>query len=196
MQLAANAKIENNIYHKDVTDAMFRQPFTNDVIPFKKHTINNNAVVNAADYDLGRNGFAYFDMDTANYRVSGKPGAGNRGRVYRNDGVDIYEDTTATNTFYVGAIETGEWLQYTVNVARKETYKIVFTASADTAGCAIDITVDNGAAQTIAVAKTAKGKWQEVSSTNIVLPAGKATIRLKAKQGGYNLKQMRFVAND
>ena len=70
------------------------------------------------NYDLGRNGVAYYDTDTANYRTSGVSGVGNRGHIYRNDGVDIYKDSVKYNSYYVGDIENGEWLQYTIDVLK------------------------------------------------------------------------------
>ncbi|HVW59585.1 MAG TPA: cellulase family glycosylhydrolase, partial [Puia sp.] len=53
-----NIKIRNNIYHRDVIDAMFRQVSSSQAIPFKKHDITNGAIINAVDFDLGRNGSA------------------------------------------------------------------------------------------------------------------------------------------
>ncbi len=84
------------------------------LFPLPANIINGSAEILAADYDYGSNGFAYFDMDTANYRVStGQSGAGNRGHVYRNDGVDIER---GKNNVFVNNTEKGEWLQYTLQV--------------------------------------------------------------------------------
>ena len=119
MELAIHTRNENNIVHRDVVDAMIRQPFNYTSQPFKKNIIVPGAVIQAVDYDLGRNGIAYYDMDTANYRIStGKPSMGNYGGMYRNDGVDIFQDTSDPGKYYVGKIETGEWLQYTVQVEK------------------------------------------------------------------------------
>ena len=125
MELAIYSRLENTIIHHDVIDAMIRQPFSNETKPFKANLIKNKSIVYAVDYDLGRNGFAYFDTDTADYHTStGKRTAGNRGRIYRNDGVDIAKDSAQYEKYYVNHIEKGEWLQYTVNVAQKGTYTL------------------------------------------------------------------------
>ena len=117
LEMATYAKLENAIIHHDVIDAIFRQPFSAASKPFKANKVKNGTIINAVDYDLGRNGIAYFDTDTADYHVStGKYGKGNAGRVYRNDGVDISKDSTAYNSYYVDHIETGEWLQFTLQV--------------------------------------------------------------------------------
>ena len=73
-------------------------------------------VVYAADYDLGRWGYAYHDKDSANYWVTtGKRIAPNRGGEYRNDGVDIEQcRDSLTNGFAVGYTESGEWMRYPV----------------------------------------------------------------------------------
>jgi len=103
-ELLENIRIANNIYHKDVTDAMFRQVASVQTIPFREHIIRNGAVVRAVDYDLGRVGYAYWDRDTARYQYVSPPvaSAGNRGWSYRNDGVDIQSqpapNSSAPNT--------------------------------------------------------------------------------------------------
>ncbi len=80
MELSRNLKLENCIYHKDVIDAMFRQTRSNETVPFKKYSAKAGAPILAVDYDLGRNRFAYFDKDTANYWVAnGKHTSGNQG---------------------------------------------------------------------------------------------------------------------
>ena len=88
MQQVENLKIENCIYHKDVIDAMFRQVKDSATKPFSLLRIPG--VVAATDYDMGRNGKAYFDSDVATYHVNtGKHVSWNSGHAYRNDGVDI-----------------------------------------------------------------------------------------------------------
>ena len=127
LEFAIYSNIRSNIVHKDVIDAMFRQPFTTKTIPFKPNIINaKDSVINAVDYDLGRNGFAYSDKDTGNYYISnnGKRNAGNKGYTYRNDGVDIYKDSSHYENYYVGNIEDSEWIQYTINVTQQGNYAL------------------------------------------------------------------------
>src|SRR6185312_11075109 len=100
-------------------------------------------------YDLGRNGFAYFDKDTADYHVStGKNTPGNRGRAYRNDGVDLRRDSTDKTLVNVTDIEDGEWLQYTVNIAKSGKYTLKLMVAADHSKGVI--TVNNGKDQPVA----------------------------------------------
>jgi len=68
LELAFTMKLETSIIHHDVIGAGPGQPFTPATKPFKANpdwpTEPSSTPV---DYDLGRNGFAYFDTDTADY---------------------------------------------------------------------------------------------------------------------------------
>jgi hypothetical protein len=198
LELATYTKLETNIFHKDVIDAMFRQPFSSEAKPYKTNLVSNGIVLNAVDYDLGRNGVAYFDNDTANYRTSGKPGMGNRGRVYRNDGVDIRKDSAGYESYYVSDIEDGEWLQYTVDIAKKGVYILRFNVASDNATGKISISSGKTSLATnVSVPNTGSLKdWQTFEIKNIVLTAGKQALRIYADSGGFNLKSIRFITKN
>jgi endoglucanase len=190
LELATNAKLENNIYHRDVIDAMFRQPFSATAKPFKSNKVQEKFIVHAVDYDLGRNGVAYFDNDTADYHTAGQRGVGNRGRMYRNDGVDIHKDSAHYESYYVSDIEQGEWLQYTLDVTRTGTYNITITVATDKA--AGKISISSG---TLVVTKNfglpATGgstKWQTVVIKNVKFNKGSQALRVYADEGGFNLQ--------
>lgn len=193
IQLAKNTNIKNNILHRDVIDAMIRQPHSNETLPFKNNPIQSGATINAVDYDLGRNGFAYYDKDTANYRVSGQPGAGNKGNVYRNDGVDIFKDKTG-NDYYVGDIENGEWLQYTINVKKPGTYNIGFRLAAEKEGGLLQLENNKGTVyDRIAVTPTGSSDdWKNFELKNIKLSTGKKVLRVRVIGGGFNFKSFSF----
>lgn len=125
------------------------------------------------DYDLGGNGIAYYDMDTANYRTSGLSGVGNCGHIYRNDGVDIYKDSVKYNTWYVGEIENGEWLQYTINVLKNGIYKFKIIVVPGKQKGEISITSKaRSLAKKVTIANTGMGEWQTITINNIRLSAG------------------------
>lgn len=195
MELAASLKCENNIVHRDVIDAMIRQPFSKGTKPFVMHKITAGSVINAVDYDLGRNGEAYFDKDTADYHVAtGKGGRGNRGRVYRNDGVDIRTDSTRHESYFVSDIEDGEWLQYTVTADKPAAYfvRLKVAALTDTGRISIEI---NGKKPANAITIPATGdlkNWKYVELKNIRLIKGSNKIRVYADKGGFNLKDISF----
>jgi len=196
MELATYTRLENTIIHYDVIDAMIRQPFSAEIKPFKRHLIGSTSIVNAVDYDLGRNGVAYFDKDTADYHVStGKYTAGNKGRVYRNDGVDIAKDSIKYESYYVSHIESGEWLQYTVDVVKKGVYTIKLNVASDNINGRISLT-SNGVliAKQIKVPNTGDLKtFKSVEIKNIKLDAGKQSIKVLADTGYFNFNYLQFI---
>jgi len=185
MNLASATKLENTTIKRDVLDAMFRQPHSPTAIAFKTNTISNGFVLNAIDYDLGRNGIAYFDKDTANYRVStGKGEQWNRGGAYRNDGVDIAPDLFVTN------IEDGEWLQYTVNVANASNYNLILTYSAKAKPGKVSIQTNKNSIPPIDL--PIANDWNTVEVKNINLNKGENKIRVIAEEGGFEFKSIEF----
>ena len=194
LELASNAKFQNNIYHKDVIDAMIRQPFTDAVVPFKTNTIKSNSLIMAVDYDMGKNGIAYNDADTADYWVAGVKGIGNRGRIYRNDGVDMRKDSIQQDKYYVSDIENGEWLQYTIDVLEKGNYIFGLEVAANKPGGRISISSGTNIYVKDIVVPVTGGlnKWQTITAKNIILSKGKQTIKIFFEKGGFNFKSIKF----
>lgn len=196
MELAKDVKVENTIIHKDVIDAMIRQPFTNATKPFKTNLIENKTIINAVDYDLGKNGKAYFDLDTADYHVAtNKRGAGNKGRMYRNDGVDIAKDSLTSDKFFVNSIEKGEWLQYTIHIAKKGNYTLKLNIASDHNDGSISVTV-NGQVVVSSFAVPNTGglkKFNIFEVKNFPLEAGMQVVRFTTNNGGYNFSYFQLI---
>jgi endoglucanase len=194
MELASWAKCENNIVHQDVIDAMIRQPFSNESKPFGPNLVSSGSTIAAVDYDLGVNGVAYYDKDTGNYYIStGKPSAGNRGRVYRNDGVDIYSDSLHQGKYYVGHIEDGEWLQYTVDVEREGIYDIVLSISNSSENRMIVLS-NSESPRSYQVISFGQAKERlEIKFKNFKLKQGIQQIKVMAAKGEFNFYKMTFT---
>ncbi len=189
--LLENIKIQNNIYHKDVTDAMFRQVHSTATLPFKANMIAGDTKINAVDYNLGRNGFAYNDLDTASYQYT--PGVhtqGNRGRIYRNDGVDIKNDESGGP--YVFSIEDAEWLLYTTMVKKAGDYSLSFYTSGSDG--LIDLYInDQLVSPNIAIRATGdENKFINSIPVKIHLNKGVNKIKIYFKKGGFNFKSFSF----
>ncbi|HEV2292878.1 MAG TPA: carbohydrate-binding protein [Tepidisphaeraceae bacterium] len=73
-------------------------------------------IIQAEDFDLGGQGIAYHDTDATS----------NRGGAYRDEGVDIKPIAGTTNQYRISDAITGEWLEYTVDVATAGTYLMEF----------------------------------------------------------------------
>lgn len=192
MEQAEKMKLNNCIIRYDVIDAMFRQAQGDkSAKPFKNHIIPGS--IQAADYDLGANGIAYFDTDTANYRTSTNKSTGwNNGRNYRNDGVDISR-SNHDQSFYVGWTEAGEWMLYTVNVAENGSYKVKISYSSEKENGRIHLNIDGKDLPSKALPSTGNNqKWNEVTLENISLKKGSQAIKLIINEGGINLNSLTF----
>ncbi|PTQ94870.1 carbohydrate binding protein with CBM6 domain [Mucilaginibacter yixingensis] len=192
-QLLENLKFENNIKHPDVVDALFRQVQSAETKPFINLTIQGKStVINAADFDMGRQRSAYYDKDTSSYQFT--PGVntqGNRGHAYRNDGVDIKVDD---NGPYVFNIEEGEWMQYTVNVKQAGTYSVKLTVSADNGDGRLSLLNGFDKLTDTQIIPNTGGvdKWSTIKIKDIKLKAGVQQLRVLVDKGGFQLRSMTF----
>jgi len=193
-ELLANIQINHNVYHPDVTDAMFRQVHSSGTRPFKQQVVGNGtALISAVDYDMGPQGSAYYDRDTASYQYTpGVNSTGNRGRTYRNDGVDIQ---SGKESYYVFSIEDGEWLQYTVNVMKTGEYTLAFNTASDSAAGRLSFLDGNTVLIKEQPIPESKGpqNWQTTEIKNIHLNKGLHPFRVYADKGGFNFLSIRFT---
>ncbi len=191
--LLQNTRIKNNIYHKDVVDAMFRQVQDTGTAPFKKLVIDkNNTTIHAVDFDMGSQRIAYYDKDTARYQYTpGVNTVGNRGGAYRNDGVDIGRDADGYHVFNT---EDGEWLKYTIHVNEAGKYKISFTVTSDKEGGELSLLINEKSIINARDIPSTGGlqNWKEVGVENVVLSKGVHTFRVLFEKGGFNFKSMLF----
>ncbi len=131
--------------------------------------------VQVEDYDTGGEGNAYHDTTS-----------GNAGSTYRADDVDIWNDGTAEGN-YTGAMATGEWLQYTVNVAAAGDYLLTLRVSTPNNGRALHVEF-NGSDVTGSIPIPNTGgwvTWQNVS-VPVTLTSGQQVMRLVVDNGGLN----------
>ena len=195
MQLAEDTKLENTFIHKGVIDAMFRQVNTAETKPYTRHTIESNALIYAADYDMGRIGYAYHDSDYINYRVStGKNVEWNKGRAYRNDGVDIKASTdTPTNGYVVSWLREGEWLQYTIEAKREGNFQLQLRTAMDSLPGVVDVELNGKAVQrNISLQQGDKGVWVTTTAKPIYLKKGNNKIRVRVVRGGFDFNYIRL----
>ena len=183
-------------YQKDVPDAQIRQIKTNETIPYASHQIPG--VIYMSDYDLGRSGIAYYDVDSANYQQSsGYFQAWNSGWVYRNDGVDIDKntDTVNSNGFHIGFINKGEWLNYTLSVSETGVYSINARIASIEDGGEFLVEMD-GEGVTRSLSIESSGAWDQFitqSFNGIFLEEGKQTLTIKFDgKKAFNVSSLEF----
>ncbi len=197
MDIAENGlKVENCVFQKDVIDAMFRQVYSDETLPFTSHQIPG--IIHASDFDLGVIGQAYYDVESANYSVSsGTYTPWNNGWVYRNDAIDIERcsDVINANGYNVGFMDTGEWMQYETESTESGVYEIRVRAASGSSGGQFhfasgkaDITPSFFAAGT--------GGWQSWKTLvipNVILDESDKKIRFYVDQSGFNVSSFEFV---
>jgi len=196
LTFADRHRIENCHFQKDVVDAMIRQPHTTETLPFVRRTVHDT--VFAPEYDLGRNGYAYFDVDTADYHgdMDGTYTTWNSGWAFRNDGVDLEPcgDAPLSNGYNIGWTENGEWVSYTLINDSAAAYTMELRSASAGNGSRIHVEV-NGADASGPVELPATGGWQQWVSTEIgevILPEGTVRVKIVFERGGSNLNYFRF----
>lgn len=198
MELAEGLKVENNVYHPDVVDAMIRQPHSDETIPFKDNTLSKTAAtrIYAVDYDLGREGFAYHDAEYTNETGNAGGLTWNQGYAYRNDGVDIQESQDSeSNGYNIGWTEDGEWLVYTLDVDSSGVYQIDLRYASGSDNSAFSIHIDDSN-QTGTVSLPNSGGytvWDVYSTDDVVLYEGTQKLKLMIEKGGFNLSYLEFT---
>ena len=200
MEFATNTSAKNNIYQEGVTDAMVRQVKNENTIPFKQNIIKPNAIIFASDYDIGRSGIAYHDVDSADYWVSATTKTKwNEGGQYRNDGVDIGTCLdTKTNGYNVGWIADGEWIQYSLYANADVTYDINIRSASKTNTGEIKLLLNDDVETGITTLPPTgdNQKWQTSSIRTVKFSKGWNRLRVLAVKGGFNLNYFQFIPVD
>lgn len=154
-------------------------------VPFKTtpHLIPGR--IEAEDYDLGGQGVAYSEANTT----------GNQGlATYRNDQVDIETTQDATGTYNIGYALTGEWMEYTVNVAATGMYSLGLRMAADGTGKTLHVEMDGvNITGAISVPNTAGWQtWATVTLNNVSLTQGQKVMRIVFDSDYMNLNFVEF----
>ena len=196
MGITESLKIENCAFEKGVIDAMFRQINSDESLPYKDHKIPG--VIFAPNYDLGKNGFAYYDNDVATYHVStGQFTAWNTGWTYRNDGVDLEPslDNINTNGVNVGWSEAGEWMKYSTDIQESGVYDInVRVASGSFGGKMRFSSGGVDISQSHFVTSTGGFQnWETQIISDVILSEDQSDVIFHFDGSGFNLGSFEFV---
>lgn len=139
-------------------------------------------------FDAGGNGFAYSDL-TPGTNVSPAPD------FRTKEDVDIETCTDVGGGYNIGWATSGEWLEYTVNVAVTGKYTIVLRAACELDGRTVSI-YSNGnlVAPNIPIPNTGGWQtWADVTFNNVQLVAGQQIIRVAIGPADYlNLNYITF----
>ncbi len=183
MQLADNLLVDNSRFRKDVPDALIRQVQTDATIPYHGSPTQIPGLLYLSDYDLGKNNHAYYDTVVADYNLStGNFTAWNSGWSYRNDGVDIEQnsDDINSNGYHIGFVNQGEWIKYTVDIDQTAVYKAKIRLATEQTGGEFFLSIDDQEVTTTQVVNTTGG-WTQFTTyeiEDIILPEGEHSLKL------------------
>jgi len=139
--------------------------------------------------------FNYMDFATATVAAIPPPATTSTQHIeaeaYSNMyGIQTENSADAGGTLNVGWQETGDWMDYSVNVATAGTYTVSFRAATVNTGVQVQLRNASGTTLgTVTVPNT--GWWQtyQTVTTTVTLPAGQQTLRIytsDAKGSGWN----------
>ncbi|AWB26572.1 glycoside hydrolase family 11 protein [Halococcoides cellulosivorans] len=145
--------------------------------PFDGSPITIPGRIPAEAFDEGGPGVAYSDATTEN-----------EGGDYRTDtAVDVRGSSDGTG-YAVGTIESGEWLEYTVDVQEAGTYALEALVASDSGGGAFHLDVDGqDVSGTVDVPATGGWSTWETVSGEVTLSAGEQVIRIAMDESWWDL---------
>ena len=153
-------------------------------IPYGNVVTAIPARIEIEKFDTGGEGVAYHDNDAAN----------NGGQYRPTEGVDL--DNAQDGGYCIGWTASGEWTEYTINIANAGTYKVDAIYSGPSAG-SVEVSFSNGSKTTGDITMPATGgwyTWTAASSGNIALNAGEQLMRVTTKSGGSNLNAINVTS--
>ena len=143
--------------------------------PFNGVAASIPGKIEAEEFDFGGEGNAYHDNDEEN-----------RNKGNRNEGVDM------SNTA-IGYTQKGEWIEYTVNIAKEGKYTMSAAVASGNDNSAFKLYIDNKAITgTVAVPNT--GDWETFTTVkeDVQLPAGEHVLKLEIVSDWLDMDYMRF----
>ena len=199
MQLAENLLVDNSKFRKDVPDALIRQVQTDETKPYNDTPAEIPGVVYMSDFDLGKNNFAYYDTDVADYHLStGQFQAWNSGWSYRNDGVDIEKnnDNINSNGYNVGFVKEGEWMNYTVQINETAAYKLSTRIASQESGGMFHLSIDGEGITTVQTINSTGGwtNYETLDITNVLLDEGEHVLTVHIDSDiPFNISSIEFI---
>ena len=152
--------------------------------PFNQSAIPIPGVLEVEEYDNGGEGLAYHDSEPANI-----PGG-----FRLEEGVDI---GASGNRYLLEYVASGEWIEYTVNVAQAGRYSVTAEVASEVANGAFSLTFDKNNASTV-LNTPSTGGWyvfQQITATSeIELEAGEQQMRLDITNNNpFNVDNITFT---
>jgi hypothetical protein len=145
--------------------------------------------IEAENYDIGGNRVSFYDKSTAN-----------EGGFYRKDAVDIVvlDSADASKGHAVGHTNAGEWLEYTVNVAKAATYSVEVQMATASENAGVQLFIDDKAVSDTIIA-TQGEDWSSYSAVQAKvgeLSAGEHVLKMLIVGNYVNIDWLEFCEGD
>lgn len=157
----------------------FKLPYNNDI-----HLVPG--VIQVEDFDTGGEGISFHDLEPAN--------TGNGYRI--TEGVDLVAH--AANQYSLSDVVQGEWLEYTVNVQKRATYRLKVKASSVVAGKKLRLTLnDETIASDLLIPATGNlSTWTTLQVTTPLLSEGVQRLRIWCESSEFSIDALEFVIDN
>ena len=152
--------------------------------------------IEAENYDVGRSGKAYYDMNGAN-----------QGAAYRNEAVDIVgfgcsdeANTKDCEGYALGYTQEGEWLRYTVNFEKSGEYDVRVNMATPSENAGVKLYIDGEAiSEEIVAVQNEKDDWSTYSVITAKTPeiaAGEHVLKVEIVGNNVNVDWIEFFTDD
>lgn len=152
--------------------------------PYSGTPVAIPGTIQAENYDKGGERVAFHDTTSAN--IGGK---------YRTkEAVDIMA-APAGSGYIISHFEAGEWLSYTINIARAGSYDIEFLAGSGQDGSSFHVELDQ-APITGSITVPNAGNWDTykwLGRTRVNLPAGRHVLTIVSERPYFGLDAIRIT---
>ena len=194
MSMANSLHFDSCKVNEDLIRALVDPTYNSIPIPYSN--FSPPGLLPATDYDSGNNSVSYFDnwVEDPN-KFSPETKSWNNGWSYRNDGVDI--GSTIINNqknYYIGWIEAGEWMRYTIKPEEPGNYKMMVEIASYINGSSLSVEFDSGMnAGPINLPNTNgwSNGWRIVNIGNVAI-SDETSFKILADVGGFNIKNIIF----
>jgi hypothetical protein len=140
-------------------------------------------VITLEDYDPGGEGVSYHDVSTEN---SG-------GKYRPNEAVDIDYSKNSGGGYQVGWTDTGEWMNYTVDVKQTGYYVASTLLGSPNDGRKFHIEFDGvDVTGSVTVPNTTDYHKRQNATVTVYLTKGIHVMRFFEETGGYDVKSVTF----
>ena len=188
-QMASDLAIDKTTLRPDVLASWFSPDFNVRNIPYTDLSIPGN--IFAVHYDIGNQGVSYYDKEYKQVSSDDNQNVGNRGWSFRNDGVDIEACSDPAVDYNIGWIETGEWLEYTVNVTQADTYTVRARIASTGSGKMRIKVNDKPIGSDMDIPDTGGFQsWGQITFGEEDFETGEVLIRVEVLQGGFNFSMI------